>query len=56
MSEVLTPWLQDGMPNDAVFDVLATIPMRRMQVGIVYNGLPFDVEEFVKQVERRAEN
>jgi hypothetical protein len=56
MAEVLTPWLQDGVPNDAVFDVLATIPMTRMQVGVVYNEPPFDIDEFLKQVEQRTEN
>lgn len=48
----LEAWLQDGMPNDAVFEVAATIPMSRMQVGVVYNKMPFDVEEFVKRVQR----
>jgi hypothetical protein len=56
MAEVLTPWLQDGVPNDAVFDVIATIQMNRMQVGTVYNKMPFDVDEFLKQVEQRTRN
>jgi hypothetical protein len=50
---MLTPWLHDGVPDDALFDVIATIPMSRMQKGVVYNKPPFDVEEFIKQVEKR---
>jgi hypothetical protein len=28
--------------------------MKRMEVGVEYQGLPFDVEEFIKQVERAS--
>ena len=52
---VLTPWLHDGVPDDALFDVVATIPMIRMQRGVVNNKPPFDVEEFIKQVEKLIE-
>ncbi len=51
---VLAAWLHDGVPDDAVFHVAATIPMSRMQIGVVHNKPPFDVEEFIKQVERRS--
>jgi len=40
----------DGEVNDAVFRVAASFPMKQMQTGVTYDGLPFDVEEFVKQV------
>jgi hypothetical protein len=53
MGGMLAPWLRDGVPDDAVFHVAATIPMSRMQRGVVYNKPPFDVEEFLKQIERR---
>jgi hypothetical protein len=56
MLGVLSSWLRDGVLDDAVFQVLATIPMSRMQVGVVYNKPPFDVEEFVKQVEKRIQS
>jgi hypothetical protein len=52
---MLTAWLHDGVPDDALFDVVATIPMTRMQRGVVYNKPPFDVEEFIKQVEKLIE-
>jgi len=53
---VLAPWLRDGVPDDAVFHVAATIPMNRMQIGVVYEQPPFDVDEFMKQVEERIQS
>jgi hypothetical protein len=35
---------------DAVFDVAATFPMEKMRTGVIRQGPPFDVEEFVKQI------
>jgi len=52
----LATWLHDGVPNDAVFHVAATIPMSRMQMGVVYQKPPFDLEEFIKQVEERTQS
>ena len=53
---VLATWVHDGVPDDAVFHVAATIPMSRMQIGVVYNKPPFDVYEFIKQVEERTQS
>jgi hypothetical protein len=53
---MLSPWLNDGVPDDAVFHVAANIPMRRMQRGVVNNKPPFDVGEFIKQVEKRVQS
>jgi hypothetical protein len=53
---VLSTWLHDGVPDDAVFHVAATIPMSRMQIGVVYQKPPFDLEEFIKQVEKRTQS
>lgn len=53
---VLANWLHDGVPDDAVFHVAATIPMNRLQVGAVYKQPPFDVDEFIKQVEQRTQS
>jgi hypothetical protein len=36
--------------KDVVFDALATIPMKRMKAGVVYEGFPFDIEEFYKRI------
>jgi len=40
----------DGEFDDAVFQVAATFPMEKMRTGVVREGLPFDVDEFVKQI------
>jgi hypothetical protein len=53
---VLATWVHDGVPDDAVFHVAATIPMSRMQIGMVYQKPPFDLEEFIKQVEKRTQS
>ena len=37
---------------DAVFELTAKFPMKGMRVGVPQQGLPFDVEEFAKQLER----
>jgi len=49
-------WLRDGVPDDAVFQVAAKIPMSRMQIGVVYKKPPFDPEDFIKQVEERIQS
>src|SRR5450631_3523116 len=53
---VLSPWLRGGILDEAVFQVAATIFMSRMQLGIVYHKLPFDKQEFLKQIEKQAKN
>lgn len=53
---VLATWLHDGVPDDAVFHVVAAIPMSRMQIGVVHQKPPFDLEEFIKQVEKRTQS
>ena len=53
---VLATWVHDGVLDDAVFQVAATIPMSRMQIGVVYKKPPFDPEEFIKQVEERIQS
>lgn len=49
---VLSAYKQDGDFTDAVYRVAATFPMKRMEADVTYEGPPFDVDEFVKQVER----
>jgi hypothetical protein len=51
---LLSRWVQDGEFEDAVLKVAARFPMKKLNVGVVHQGLPFDVEEFVKQVEEAA--
>ena len=50
----LTPWSHEDELDDAVFQIAATFPMKKLPVGLVKNGLPFDVQELVKQIGARA--
>jgi hypothetical protein len=52
---LLSTWLHDGDLDGAVFKVAATFPIHKMQVGIVQHGYPFDVQEFLKQIEEDTE-
>lgn len=54
MPELLASWTHDGQLDDAVFEVAATFPMHKMKTGVVREGPPFDVEEFVKQIAART--
>jgi hypothetical protein len=38
--------------TDSVFEVAATIPMARMPIGFVRDELPFDVDGFMKRIEK----
>ena len=44
-------WVHDGKFDDAALKVAARFPMKKLHVGVVHQGLPFEVEEFVKQIE-----
>ena len=46
----LAPELPDDT-KDVVFKVAARFPIKFMEPGVAYQGLPLDVQEFVKQVE-----
>ena len=50
----LTPWLHEGELDDAAFQIAASFPMKKLPVGLVKNGLPFDVQELVKQIGART--
>jgi hypothetical protein len=39
-----------GQPSDAAFKVAARMELKWMGVGVVQNGLPFNVEGFLAQV------
>jgi hypothetical protein len=54
MPETLSRWTHDGEVDDAVFQVLATFPIKKMPVGVPQEGAPFDVDEFVRQIEART--
>ena len=48
---MLSPDVPEAI-RDVVFSLAARFPMKAMEPGVVYNGLPLDMEEFVKQLER----
>ena len=50
----LMPWTHGDELDDAVFQIAATFPMKKLPVGLVKNALPFDVQELVKQIGARA--
>ena len=50
----LMPWSHEGELDDAVFQIAATFPMKKLPIGLVMNGLPFDVQELVKQIGART--
>jgi len=50
----LTAWTHDGELDDTVFRVAATFPMKRMGVGVVHDGPPFDVQELLNQIGART--
>ena len=47
---LLAPELPDHV-QDAVFNVVASFPVKMMEPGVVYEGLPLDLQAFVKQIE-----
>ena len=51
---LLSNRLHDGELADSVLRIAATIPMKRLVPGAVHEGMPFDVQEFMKQVEQTA--
>jgi hypothetical protein len=52
---LISPWLHDGKPDDAVFKAFATVPMLGLQVGTPRQGFPFDVEELIKLIKKESE-
>lgn len=46
--EELAPFMQEGQPNDGVFSAAAKVPAEWMGVGLVRQGPPFDVNEFLR--------
>jgi hypothetical protein len=50
----LASWMHNGEPDDAVFKVLVTFPMKRIPRGQNFGGLPFDFEELAKQLDKET--
>ena len=39
-----------GWVRNVIFSVFAKFPIKRLEPGVVHNGFPIDVQEFMKQV------
>lgn len=48
--DLLAPWTKDGQFDDVIFRAIAQVPMEWIGVGITHEGLPFDVEDFMRRV------
>jgi hypothetical protein len=48
----LSSFQRNGELDDAVFKVAATFPMKMIEMGVTYEGPPFDFQEFVKRLEQ----
>ena len=46
----VAPWMKEGQFDDAMFRTGAKIPIQWMEVGVVKQGFPFDVEEFFRRL------
>jgi len=44
---LVSRWLSNGRLDDAVINVAADFPMDKIEAGVLYNGLPFDVQKFI---------
>jgi hypothetical protein len=52
---LISPWLHDGKPDDAVFKVVATLPMTGLQPGTIpRQGFPFDAEELIRLIKKES--
>jgi hypothetical protein len=51
---VLAAYLNDGVLDTTVIRVAATFPMEKMQIGVAREGLPLNLQEFVKRIEEET--
>ena len=52
MLDRIQPGWMEHSNIDKVMDVAAEFPMKRMELGVIYQSPPFDVQEFLKQVSK----
>ena len=52
---LISPWLHDGKPDDAVFKVVATVPMVGLPPSTPRHGFPFDAEELIELIKKESE-
>jgi hypothetical protein len=52
--EALAPWIKENQLADGVFRAIAEVPMEWIGVGSPRQGLPFDVDDFLRRVREAA--
>lgn len=50
----LAPLICHQQPDEAMFAVMARIRLERMERGFIYNDFPYNIEDFMRQVEQEA--
>jgi hypothetical protein len=50
MLDMVIPGWMENADADRITRVAAAFPMKNMKVGVVHDGPPFDLQEFLKQV------
>ena len=51
---LISPWLHHGKPDDAVFKVVATFPVVKVQSEVRRRRLPINVGELIEQIWKEA--
>jgi len=52
---LISPWQHDGKADEAVFKVVATLPMIGLPHDTRKKGLPFDAEALVKLIKKESQ-
>jgi len=53
--ELISARLGDAKLADGVFDLAATFPMEYICDGMVHQGFPLDVQEFIRHIEKETQ-
>jgi len=51
---LLSRWKEKERLDDAVFTVIARVPMKWMEIGVVRSDLPFDVQSFLEELRQES--
>jgi hypothetical protein len=54
--DVLSRHMPDGVPDDLLLKIAATIPMEKMPPGVIRNSVPFDVDKFFNRLNESEEH
>ena len=51
---LLARWKEKEHLDDAVFRIIARVPMKWMEMGVVQSALPFDVQSFLEELRQES--